>query len=144
MTRGRIVIIKQDYAKHNHVQTSIEFNGDMALPTKTWKAYGNDVIKALRQVNDGVTFLYQVAKFNNSHHRYDEESLTYEVSIDTLDFTNDYFGNWFSDYIYIKNITEKPVSIIVRKEGDDKGENYQLSPNKIAVLYFGRLVKVVD
>ena len=148
MTRGQIAVIKQDYDKAVRILTSIEFNGDMYMPTKKWAGHGQQVINALRKVNDTADYQYAVAKFNKDHHHYNDcESLTRKQGIETLDFTKDYFENWFSDYVYIKNITSQEVKIITskrNKDGEDIGkENHILFSGQIAVLCFGRLVKIV-
>ena len=144
MTRGQITIITK-----SKVMTSIEFNGDMYMPTKKWAGHGRQVINALKRVYDIATYMYEVAKFNKDNHHYnDVDRLTYEMGLETLDFTNDYFENWFSDYIYIKNITQETVKIITTitdKRGNDIGKKeVELKPNAIAVLCFGKLHKLVE
>lgn len=153
MTRGQISIIYKGYnAKDISVMTSIEFNGDMYMPTKKWHGHGQQVINLLKKVNDVANYQYAVAKFNNDNHHYcDYERLTYNVkgqeAIDMLDFTKDYFDNWFSDYVYLKNITKEPVEIkteICNKDGECiRTTITAIQPNEIVVLCFGSIAKIV-
>jgi hypothetical protein len=56
-----------------------------------------------------------------------------------LDMTEDYYDNWFSDYIYIKNLDEDGVEFIT-----DNGKT-ALEPNDVGVFNFGtRLVPGTD
>lgn len=148
MTRGQIAIIKKEYGK-NIILTSIEFNGDMYMPTKSWAGHGQQVINALRRVDDTANYQYEVAKFNNNNHHYNDcHSLTHTLPIEALDFTKDYFNYWFSDYVYIKNITLETVKLTT-EERDNNGKvlgikNVVLIPGQIAVICFGRLVKVTQ
>lgn len=139
MTRGQIAIIQSQ----SHISTSIEFNGDMYMPDGEWAGHGQEVIDLLKEVKDWADYAYAVAKFNKENHHYIErDGLTREcdgdAASDMLDFTHDYFGNWFSDYVYIKNVSGKDVAI----RCEDKDENPQdvtLKDGQIAVLCFGRL-----
>lgn len=144
MTRGQITIITKD-----GILTSAEFNGDMYMPTKKWAGHGRKVINALRKVQDIADYHYAVARFNRMNHHYCVNQIVYEIEgHETLDFTKDYFDNWFSDYLYIKNITKDDVVLKTRlhdKEGDFiGGKDIVLKPNQIAVLYFGELKKIYE
>lgn len=143
MTRGQIAIIME-----SKVMTSIEFNGDMYMPTKKWAGHGRKVINALKKVYDVATYQYEVAKFNKDNHHYNDcDSLTHIQGLDTLDFNQDYFGNWFSDYIYIKNLTQKDITLKsykTDKKGNDKAVDVVLKPQAIAVLCFGGIYKLVE
>lgn len=144
MTRGQITIITK-----SKVMTSIEFNGDMYMPTSKWAGHGKTVINALKKVYDVATYMYEVAKFNKDHHHYNDiDKLTYEMGLETLDFTKNYFENWFSDYVYIKNITSESVKLITNitdEDGNDIGKKeVELKPKAIAVLCFGTLEKLVE
>ena len=147
MTRGQITII---YGKNTpRIMTSVEFNGDMYMPTPKWGGHGRTVINALKRVHDVAEYQYEVAKFNKEHHHYNDlDRQTYAMDIETLDFTKDYFENWFSDYIYLKNITENPITIktnVTDANGRDIGiEEVKLKPNAIAVLCFGSLEKLIE
>lgn len=150
MTRGQIAIIYKGYGEKSiDLMTSVEFNGDMYMPTKKWAGHGRTVINALKRVSDVATYQYEVAKFNKEHHHYNDRTLTrcYD-NIDMLNFAKDYFENWFSDYVYIKNVTNENVTIntkVCDNDGRKKGEKeVVLKPNDIAVLCFGSLVKLVE
>ena len=78
MTRGQIAIITKRY-NETIILTSIEFNGDMYMPTKEWKGNGQKAINALRKVCDIANYQLAVAKFNNDNYHYnDGESLTHK------------------------------------------------------------------
>ena len=148
MTRGQIAIITTQWRKPT-ILTSVEFNGDMYMPTKQWRGHGQKVINALRKVNDVANYHLAVAKFNNDNHHYNDcSSLTHIQSAECLDFTEDYFDYWFSDYVYIKNITPETVRIVTNvtdEEGRDIGKkDVDLATNQIAVLCFGRLVRITQ
>ena len=148
MTRGQIAIIYKGYnAKTISVMTSIEFNGDM-YPDGD----GEDAIKLLTQVNDVANYQYIVGKFNNDHHHYcDCDRLTFNTEKEEaqrmLDFSEGYFDKWFSDYVYLKNITKENVDIVTETR-NDKGDvtgkiTTTIAPNSIAVLCFGKLKEIV-
>ena len=139
MTRGQIAIIQED-----GIMTSTEFNGDMYMPNRQWAGHGRKVINALKRVNDVADYQFEVAKFNKENHHYNDRKLTYWVEgHERLDFTQDYFEHWFSDYVYIKNLTKQEVKMITDKcdnEGRSIGKvEVTLEPNEIAVLNFGEL-----
>lgn len=133
MTRGQITVIAKYYgSKEPTIITSIEFNGDMYMD-----GHGKQVVNLLKKVVDIANYQYAVAKFNNEHHHYNDPQLTYNLNnLNVLDFTKDYFENWFSDYVYLKNITDETVCIKT-----SNGE-HELNPGDIAVLCFGRLEKM--
>ena len=149
MTRGQIAIITGE----NELHTSIEFNGDMYMPTKKWAGHGRQVINLLKKVKDVADYQYIVAKFNCENHHYcDCERLTYkcegEKAKSMLNFFKDYFTNWFSDYVYLKNISGKEVTIIqnnYNEEGtNDKAEEVTIPNNAIVVLCFGKVKKIIE
>ena len=131
MTRGQIAIITNE-----GVMTSIEFNGDMYMPTKKWAGHGRQVINALKRVKDIADYQYEVAKFNKENHHYNDcDRLTYKGSDEMLNFGKEkYFDTWFSDYVYIKNMRNKTVKLT-----DYEGNTIELVPQEIAVMCFGEL-----
>ena len=144
MTRGQLAIIEK-----GGVMTSIEFNGDMYMPSRKWHGYGQKAINALKRANDRATYQYEVAKFNKDNHHYNDcDRLTYKLGLSALNFTKDYFDVWFSDYIYIKNITTEDVKInteIRDKSGKVIGnKEHTLKPKAIAVLCYGEMEKIVE
>lgn len=140
MTRGQIAIII-----NGGIMTSTEFNGDMYMPDGQWAGHGQEVIDLLKEVKDVADYQFAVAKFNKENHHYNDERLTFKKAkgYETLDFVKNYFDNWFSDYVYIKNLTKNTITLNTR-ECDENGDNetekkIELEPNQIAVLCFGRL-----
>lgn len=149
MTRGQIAIIHKGFKGDTRVMTSIEFNGDMYIKN----GHGPEVIKLLKRVNDVADYQYIVAKFNCDNHHYNDcETLTYEVkdqkALDVLDFTKDYFDNWFSDYVYLKNITKENYELkteVYDKRGKSvKTITTTIKPNTIVVLCFGSVEKIIE
>lgn len=130
MTRGQIAVITDKC-----VLTSLEFNGDMYQ-----SGHGKHAVTLLKKVNDIGDYHFAVAKFNKDHHHYNDEQIVYRAGFDVLDFTTDYYKNWFSDYVYIKNISKNNVNMKV--EYKEKPTNIELAPGQILVLYFGTLRKI--
>lgn len=133
MTRGQIAIITDE-----RIITSIEFNGDMYIEN----GHGTDVLRELRSVNDIATYEKMVEKFNKTHHNYDADVLTYTLACkgngmqNIMNMSEGYFDKWFSDYIYIKNLTDNSFHWI-----DRDGYPQEIQPAEIAVINFGRLVE---
>jgi hypothetical protein len=102
MTRGQMVII----LPNNKVLTSIEFNGDMYF-----EGLGQEAFLRLLAVNSEEKYLETVKEFNTLHYGY-KENLTYPHPYDSLVNMKNYGyfdltspDCWFSDYLYIKNIS---------------------------------------
>lgn len=133
MTRGTLAIILNDA-----ILKSLEFNGDMYL-----EGHGEDAIKTLQLVNGEDGFLASVILFNKEHHNYDLSECNHIVqkidTLDILDFDKDYFENWFSDYVYIKNCSDDVKTIIE----NDTNKEYKIEQGEIFVLYFGRVEKKI-
>ena len=131
MTRFQIAVIKDGV-----IYTSTEFNGD-----GYWTGHGEVVYAALQNITTVEEWKECVTKFNSETFNYDEE-LHYEIDDeyeDYLDMSKEYFKKWFSDYIYIKNISEDDVEFIT-----ENGKTV-LEPNDVAVFNFGeRLVPGTD
>ena len=131
MTRFQIAVIKDGV-----IYTSTEFNGD-----GYWSGHGEVVYAALQNITTVEEWKEYVTKFNSETFQYDEE-LHYKIDDeyeDYLDMSKEYFKNWFSDYIYIKNIGEDEVEFIT-----ENGKTI-LVPNDVAVFNFGeRLVPGTD
>jgi hypothetical protein len=140
MTRGTLFLITD-----SEVLESIDFNGDM-YP----EGHGDEVMINLRNVNSKEDFEKMVKKFNDKNFNYDEK-LVYQKSWyvnskeekktvglfesnNVIDFDNDYFERFFSDYIFIKNISKKNFSFRDREESLDT-----IKSGDTIRLYFGRL-----
>lgn len=131
MTRFQIAVIKDGV-----IYTSIEFNGDGC-----WSGHGEVVYKALQNITTVEKWKKYVTKFNSETFGYSEK-LHYKIEDEYdnyLDMTEDYYDNWFSDYIYIKNLDEDGVEFIT-----DNGKTV-LEPDDVGVFNFGtRLVPGTD
>lgn len=129
MTRGKIMLIK-----NNKFAISDEFNGDMYL-----EGHGFQVIDGLQNVNNYEEFSKMVNNFNVENHNYsDMEINVIELREQKLDFVNNYFYYWFSDYIYIKNIGYD-ISFLC-KDTNEETIIETLKTGQILVLNFGRVV----
>lgn len=122
MTRGQIVCITND-----GVKTSTEFNGDMYL-----SYHGENIIKELKKNMTYDDYVKFVEKFNKENFEY-EEQLIYDVDKEYLDMNKEeYFSAWFSDYLYIKNISDEDQVVI-----DEEFNEITIHPQGYVVLYFG-------
>lgn len=141
MTRGTLAIIFENGKTSEHVWQSLEFNGDMWYEENGIDGYGYDAVNELRNVEDMESFEHAIVKFNTEHHNYDlnDERIMYKDDIDILNFNKDYFKNWFSDYVYLKNCTVESYGL---KEYETNKVTL-LKPNEIAVLNFGKVIAVL-
>lgn len=103
----------------NKVYETIEFNGNM-YP----EGYGDMFFKGIKNVNTVDEFKAFAEKFNEENFGYEEE-LVYEEENNRIydvmgekeliiDFNIDYFGIFFSDWVFFKNLTGLPVRFITR------------------------------
>lgn len=125
MTRVQIAIV----TPAGKIMTSIEFNGDMY-----YEDHGKDVFDALECVETVEDYEELVTRFNNKNYSYDEE-LFYDMPQDYFNMQDDYFEKWFSDYVYIKNLSEKPVVFT-----DCYGKKIKLVTETTAVFNFGEFI----
>ncbi len=104
MTRWTIYLVLKD-----KVLYTTEFNWDMY---EDW--HGDYVMQQLALIKDEDWFRFFVKKFNTDNFWY-EEQLVYDMDpdefYDTLDMSKNYFDNWFSDYIFIKNISDDTIEV---------------------------------
>ena len=122
MTRGQIVAITNE-----GVKTSTEFNGSMYL---SW--YGQSIINELKKDMTYDDYVKLVEDFSRQNFEYDEQ-LIYSVDKEHLDMNKEnYFRAWFSDYLYIKNLSDED-QIIIDKEFNE----ITIHPQGYVVLYFG-------
>lgn len=130
MTRGKFVLITD-----KQVYISIEFNGDM-YPD----GHGVDAFRRLIRVNDVDEFMNEVSSFNNDNFQYREE-LVFMNSLEWFkqakDFRKDYFDMWFSDWLYIKNISSEPVEFITRSGAEGKSEKRKVMQGEVVAFNFG-------
>jgi hypothetical protein len=131
MTRGKMVLITPLFK----VLSSIEFNGDMYYDG----GYGEEICSIFKLISSEEGFKQMVAGFNNNNFEYNDDPLVYAIDFDTLRvFDTNYYDIWSSDYLYIKNCC--PFDIVVR---DSNGKEIRLERDKISVLNFGKLERVV-
>jgi hypothetical protein len=133
MTRGNLILITNSY-----VFKSCQFNGDM-YPD----GHGRLALELLERVKTVPEFYKSVILFNELNHKYTDEYMHIDVLVKeqvkgSFDMSKDYFENWFSDWLYIKNIG-KDVTIGLRGENEGDFTPYVLSNNSTLALNFGRL-----
>lgn len=126
MTRGTFVLITD-----NEAVISIEFNGDM-YPD----GYGKDAKEALEKVNSKEEFEAMVQEFNKTHHNYPSVDV-YTKTLGWLEkasnFNRKYFDNWFSDWLFIKNISKRDWSFTLAKTR----KPVVIDPSGLLVVTFG-------
>ena len=125
MTRGQIAIITPE----GKILTSTEFNGDMYFD-----GHGKDVYDGLECVENVEDYEELVEEFNRDNFQY-ERQLFYDCDDRFFNMQDDYFGKWFSDYVYIKNLSGNPVVFT-----DANGKRIQLDSDTTAVFNFGEFV----
>lgn len=126
MTRGQIAVVLPD----GSLISSIEFNGDMDLTER-----GKEVIEELEYIESEDEFKEFVERFNEKHFSYYEYPRIYDCEADYFDMQTDYFDKWFSDYVYIKNLSDKPVVFT-----DKQGRKIQIDEDTVAAFYFGEFL----
>lgn len=126
MTRGQIAVVLPD----GSLITSIEFNGDMYLTE-----HGREVIDALNYIYDEDEYRDFVERFNEKHFSYYDEPRIYDCDKTFFDMSTDYFDKWFSDYVYIKNLSDKPVVFT-----DKQGRKIQIDEDTVAAFLFGEFL----
>lgn len=129
MTRGRIAVI----IDYKTLLMSTEFNGDMY---PEYYGHGLDVYNKLLKTENETEYRGYVYEFNNDFFQYNDSEMFYEAPVSILDFSKDYFENWFSDYVYIKNLSDIPIRFI---EKNTNRESYIL-PKEVKVFNFGEEV----
>lgn len=125
MTRGQIAIITPD----GKILTSIEFNGDMYYHRDN--GHGEEVYEELALIDTEEEYRAFVEKFNQVHFKYNEQ-LFYECGDSFFDMSADYFDKWFSDYVYIKNLSDKEV-----KFKDAKNHIIPVDAGETAIFNYG-------
>ena len=132
MTRGRIIIITD-----NGYCISQEYNGDMYV-----EHYGKEVIDRLKKVKNIKDYKKENSEFCYEYYNNEEEIKKYNSNETFNKRTNinmigkTYYDNFFSDYLYLKNITKDTKEII-----DYDGKVKKIKPNEIQVYYFGTKLK---
>jgi len=153
MTRGTFYLFLND-----KVIESCEFNGDMygsPKDSQTLQRVGNYrlAVSKLKEVKDRMSFEEKIREFDRvAEFNYQDEEGNYFRFYEhplkrflmnrsnEVDMTRKhYFELFFSDYIYIKNLSGKDLRV---REYNNK--NIAVIPNgKIATFYFGELIETI-
>ena len=140
MTRGKVILINKDkFSEKNVMNITCEFNGDMYL---SW--FGKVVIANLEKVSNYVKFRKFVDYFDSMFFKYQETDDGYygiykeEIKDNCINVCDDYIDNWFSDYLYFKNVCGEDVNILC--EINNKKETITIKNGEIKVFNFGELV----
>jgi len=114
MTRGTPYIL---YKKDNDIWIgySDEFNGNM-YPGGAYES----MVDALKEVTTYEDFGLCIHKFNKDNHNYSNLGI-YHTSLkeylnsddETIDFSNDYYIHWFSDFLFFLNFTGDNYTFIM-------------------------------
>lgn len=129
MTRGNVCIISNDY-----IYTSMQFNGDMT-PDKKCGYKALELLYNIETEEDYENGILDFYEKNFKHQQVDESNLfRYFPRQPYFDFSEKYFEKFNSDYIYIKNISNKKYTIY-----DEIEKEIIISPNEILVFYYGDL-----
>lgn len=123
MTRGQIAVVLPD----GKLLTSVEFNGNMFL-----SYHGRNVVDELMYVENEADYRAFVEEFNEKNFGYKERPLFFDCDDSYFDMSTDYFDKWFSDYVYIKNLSEKPVVFT-----DRQGRKIQIDSEVVTAFCFG-------
>lgn len=135
MTRGTLFLIT------NHcVLRSTEYNGDMYLDEDSWGLQAINGLKEVKTEEDFETFLKD---FTKEYGYPEEESKPIHLNKEITNepgFWNmcvDYMDKFFSDYIFIKNISDENITIMA-KHITNKAYNLTLKQGQTIALCFGR------
>lgn len=132
MTRGNFLLIT-DTANW----MSIQFNGDM-YPS----CNGKFVYHMLESVETYDDLAAAILKFDEERFGYADmhyADLAPNSISDDIDFSKDYFTIYNSDYLYIKNASNKDCIIIAKNE-----VKQTIKPGEIQIWNYGNLVALDD
>ena len=129
MTRGNFVLIT-----NTANWMSIQFNGDM-YPSGNGKIVYH-MLESVKNYNDltAAILKFDKERFGYSY-EYGEDMTPKSIS-DNIDFSKDYYAVYNSDYLYIKNASDKDCTIIAKNEMEKT-----IKPGEIQVWNFGCLVQ---
>lgn len=135
MTRWTYYIITKD-----KVFGSCEFDGDM-YP----EGYGDQAMDLLSRVKDEGDFKAMVHEFNFNNFKYTYDTLVFDRPRPDVelffDMSENYFKFRFSDWVFIKNLSDEDVWFRLAGEwaGEMRGCKFCLEPGKTVRFNFGRL-----
>lgn len=125
MTRGTLVLIM-----NNAIISSCEFNGDM-YPD----GHGKVVYDLLKEVKSKEDFEKVVKDFNDECFQY-KDNLFYKKDLKWFEqaksLSHAYYDNWFSDWLFFKNISDDSVIIT-----DCNGKKIEIQPDGVYAFNFG-------
>lgn len=139
MTRGTPYVI---YKKDGELWlgSSEEFNGDM-YPGGHYEKLRDH----LKTVNTYEDFGISIHRFNNEAHKYSDLQIYQEKLSDktgnndpVIDFRVEYYNKWFSDYIFIINLSEENFTIF-----DTKDKKITLPHYVGVILHFGEMEEII-
>ena len=129
MTRGNFLLIT-DTANW----MSSQFNGDM-YPSGNGKIVYH-MLESVKNYNDLTAAILKFDKERFGYlYEYGEDMTPKSIS-DNIDFSKDYYAVYNSDYLYIKNASDKDCTIIAKNEMEKT-----IKPGEIQVWNFGCLVQ---
>lgn len=137
MTRGTAILIDNEC-----VAIGPEFNGDM-YP----HGHGDDFLRELSQVENNTDFIIMNNRFNKYNFGYSGIMGRYQGKFNNEELKNDNYydmniitqknGPWItSDWIFIKNITDKQQKI-----KDLNGKIINIRKNETIRFHFGKLME---
>lgn len=129
MTRGNFVLIT-----NTANWMSIQFNGDM-YPSGNGKIVYH-MLESVKNYNDLTTAILKFDKERFGYSYEYGEDITPKSISDNIDFSKDYYAVYNSDYLYIKNASDKDCTIIAKNEMEKT-----IKPGEIQVWNFGYLVQ---
>ena len=129
MTRGNFVLIT-----NTANWMSIQFNGDM-YPSGNGKIVYH-MLESVKNYNDLTTAILKFHKERFAYSYEYGEDMTPKSISDNIDFSKDYYAVYNSDYLYIKNASDKDCTIIAKNEMEKT-----IKPGEIQVWNFGCLVQ---
>lgn len=132
MTRGNFLLIT-----NTANWMSIQFNGDM-YPS----CNGKIVYHMLESVETYDDLAAAILKFDKERFGYSYEygdDMTPKSISDNIDFSKDYYAVYNSDYLYIKNASDKECTIIAKNEMERT-----INPGEIQIWHDGNLVALDD
>lgn len=129
MTRGNFLLIT-----NTANWMSIQFNGDM-YPSGNGKIVYH-MLESVKNYNDLTTAILKFDKERFGYSYEYGEDITPKSISDNIDFSKDYYAVYNSDYLYIKNASDKDCTIIAKNEMEKT-----IKPGEIQVWNFGCLVQ---
>jgi len=135
-----------------HMYFHDEFNRDMYR-----NGYGEDFILTLDKTTPA-SFANIITEWNKTHHDYSNFK-TYKKRLDypgdnyikvknniiQINFNIDYFNWWLSDWIFIKNASNKDIHVITRSDIDKvAGRTIIIKKNEVYAFCFGRALSPED